>query len=128
VVRDILASSNRPDGIVASSDFSAKSIFDVCVELGLDIPGDLAVVGFFNTPWADFVSPQISSISIREDLMASTLTSELISTYSTKGKVSKEIIIPPELIIRESSVKRNDKNAEKLAAIHKGKILTKKLA
>ena len=53
---------NRPDAIIAFSDQVAISAILYLKEHCINIPGEVAVVGFNNEPGNDLMSPSLSSI------------------------------------------------------------------
>ena len=99
-IKEILRSKKRPDGVFASMDFQAKEIMGYCAELGLRVPEDVAVVGYYNTPWAELIAPSLTSVSIQEDVIATTLAGKLLSAGANKG--GERIIIKPKLVVRQS--------------------------
>lgn len=96
-LRDILQSRGRPDGVVSSMDYRAKDVMDLCATLGLKVPDDLAVVGYYNTPWAEMLNPALTSVSIQEELIAATLADKLLG-----GAENGRVVIAPELVVRQS--------------------------
>ena len=53
--RRLLALPNPPTAIFASADIQAVAVLKVARELGLHVPGDLAVIGFDDLDVADYV-------------------------------------------------------------------------
>ncbi|MDZ4307080.1 LacI family DNA-binding transcriptional regulator [Allopontixanthobacter sp.] len=60
--RQLLALDPRPTAIIASSDHMTKATVDVARELGLEVPQDLSVISFDNTPMTLFTSPALTAI------------------------------------------------------------------
>jgi LacI family transcriptional regulator len=60
--REILALPDRPTAIVASSDRVALSVIEIAEEMGLAVPGDLAVVGVDNIPMAAHQAIQLTTM------------------------------------------------------------------
>jgi len=52
----------RPTAIFASNDDMAAATMAVAHRLGLDVPGDLAITGFDNTPLATTVWPELTTV------------------------------------------------------------------
>jgi LacI family transcriptional regulator len=63
MIRDLLSSDNRPDGIFGSVEKLAVQVYHVCRELGLDIPKDVKVIGFSNLVTASLLSPSLTTIA-----------------------------------------------------------------
>ena len=51
----ILARPDRPTAIVAASDTEAIGVLEAATALGLDVPGDVSVIGYDDVEAADFV-------------------------------------------------------------------------
>lgn len=101
----LLRQQDHPTGFLAVSDSRARVVYQAAAELGLSIPDDLAVVGFWNTPWATVYSPQLTSVSASESLIAEEVA-RLVGTLADNPKLEKQAIdISPRLVIRESSIK-----------------------
>jgi LacI family transcriptional regulator len=61
--RALLTGPDRPTAIFAANDSSAFAVLDVARELGLDVPGDLSVVGFDDVPQAASATPPLTTIA-----------------------------------------------------------------
>ena len=116
-LRTVLSTPDHPDGVVSFMDFRARDVMTLCAELGLAVPRDVAVVGFYNTPWAEMLTPSLTSVSIREELIASTLAAKLIAASAAGKRVSGETVIKPELFVRKSSVMKTSKAKRGLATM-----------
>jgi LacI family transcriptional regulator len=63
LIRTLLTGNNRPDGIFASVETLAISTYEVCEELGLNIPKDLKVIAFSNSYLAALLNPSLTAIA-----------------------------------------------------------------
>lgn len=103
--KKLLNAKELPDGILFSGDFAARSAMEVFKSAGIRIPQDIAIVGFVNEDWDTLLNPPLSSIeqfSFRTGETAAKMIIEAI-----EGLPQKDIIYKPELIIRESSLKKD---------------------
>jgi LacI family transcriptional regulator len=62
-IRKLLTRKDRPDGIFASVETLAISIYEVCEELKLNIPKDLKVIAFSNSYLAALLNPSLTAIA-----------------------------------------------------------------
>lgn len=100
-LEEVLSSADRPTAVFAINDFRIADNWNVFKKLQLNIPNDLALIGYMNTPWCQRTEVPLSSVSIKEHEIAR-ITVDLIS----KGKANREkVMIKPKLILRESSNK-----------------------
>ena len=84
-------------GVICSQDDRTLPIYQAARLLNWDIPDDIGIIGYFNTPWVDTFFPSLTSVSIKEKEIAKK-TSEIIIKNE-----EKEIIIKPELVVRDST-------------------------
>lgn len=61
-MKTLLAAEVKPDAVFAVSDTLAAGAMRAILNAGLQIPQDIAVVGFDGTELAEMVSPQLSTI------------------------------------------------------------------
>jgi LacI family transcriptional regulator len=61
--RLLLERSNRPSGIFCANDLMALGAIDAARELGLDVPREVAIVGFDDIEAAGMVSPGLTTVS-----------------------------------------------------------------
>ncbi|MFP3464261.1 LacI family DNA-binding transcriptional regulator [Leifsonia sp. SIMBA_070] len=60
--RRLLTSQDRPTAIVCANDMQALGVYDAAFALGLDVPGDVSVVGFDDAPSASWARPPLTTI------------------------------------------------------------------
>lgn len=96
-----------PTAIFASNDDMAAAVVSVAHRRGLDVPGDLTVVGFDDTGTATILWPELTTIRQPVSAMAAAalelLLADLRHRRSGGSGLSQEIVLDHELIIRESS-------------------------
>jgi LacI family transcriptional regulator len=93
-----------PTAVFVASDSMALEVMTVARELGRKIPGDLSIVGFDDNPSGLYGS--VSLTTVRQPLirMAEESVKELnlLISRKDKGIKVKKILLPTELVIRES--------------------------
>ena len=103
----LLAQPDRPTAVLCFSDAMAYGVVQVALDRGLDVPGDLSVVGFDDNPLAGRMRPTLTTV--RQDVKAkgSAAASELQATMDRARRGStgraKRILLPAELVVREST-------------------------
>ncbi|HRX93472.1 MAG TPA: LacI family DNA-binding transcriptional regulator [Chitinophagaceae bacterium] len=104
----ILKMKPLPDGVFVTNDFSAAVCMQTLKENGIDIPGDIAVVGFNNDAIGKIVEPQLTTIHYpgidMGEIAARNLINHLNGTADIKQ--TQTIVVKSELIIRKSSLKK----------------------
>ena len=56
------APAERPTAIVCANDMQALGVYDAAFALGLDVPGDVSVVGFDDAPSASWARPPLTTV------------------------------------------------------------------
>lgn len=97
-----------PDGAFITNDFSAAVCMHTLQSNGIQIPKDIAVVGFNNDAIGKIVNPQLTTINYPGIDMGEIAARTLISHLKDEADIKqmKTIIIRSDLIVRESSLKK----------------------
>jgi LacI family transcriptional regulator len=103
-----LSLPDRPTAIFAANDVSAIGVYQAAKELGLEIPGDLSVVGFDNLREAASLNPTLTTIDQSIEKMGTMATEMIVKLVkgesltmnpAGEGNLYK---IPTQLVIRDS--------------------------
>lgn len=101
----LLKLKNRPDAVYVAGDYAALGALQVLNENNINIPNDIALVGFGDEPFTALVTPTMSSINQHSaeigKLAASTFL-ERVNNPEIKQTLNKKIL-DAELIVRNSS-------------------------
>ncbi len=106
--RKLLSLPNRPTAIFAANDYSAMGVYQAARELGLQIPGDLSVIGFDNLHEAAYLDPPLTTIDQFIEKMATMATEMLVKLVEgellpTNPAENRNLyMIPTQLVIRNS--------------------------
>ncbi len=95
------------DAIFSASDYAAMGAMQVLKENGLNIPDDVALVGFLNEPFTSFTDPPLTSVNQFPIEMGQTAANLFFSALNSEKKkiIPKKTVIQPELIVRASSLR-----------------------
>ena len=102
-----------PDAVFSSSDYGAMGAMQVLKENKIKIPEEIALAGFSNEPFTSFTDPPLTSIdqlSIPMGNVIAELFFEHLQQEGPKKNVNQKIVLKPELIIRESSLRKKSKD------------------
>ena len=107
-MKELLAIDVLPDGVFANNDVSAYGAMQAIKEAGLKIPDDIAVIGFSNWRFSALVEPKLSTILQPGLEIGKAAAKILIDHLDNKEDSGEPItkILPTELIVRESSMKK----------------------
>jgi DNA-binding LacI/PurR family transcriptional regulator len=101
--KQLLARKNPFTALFAYNDLSAIGAIWAFHEAGLDVPGDVSVVGFDDIPMAVFSNPELTTIRQPLQQMGRIAAKTLIDQIERKAEFQPEIVIEPELVIRAST-------------------------
>lgn len=108
--RKLLSLPKPPDAIFAStSDFSALGVLEIATKKGIQVPQELGICGYSNESFTEITSPAITSIEQHSVLMGKTIAKlyfDEATSNSTDQPSNKIVNIEPELIIRESTLRK----------------------
>nr|WP_282124160.1 LacI family DNA-binding transcriptional regulator [Algibacter mikhailovii] len=107
IMSQLLELPDPPDAVYAAGDFAALGALQVLEEQGVQVPEDMALVGFSNETFTSLVKPSISTINQRSELIG-TLAAETFLKRVDDSKWDPKLnktMIDSELIIRNSSLK-----------------------
>ena len=106
-MRKWIADGNLPTAIFASNDPAAIGAMAAANEAGLTVPGDVAFVGAGSIHYGDMLHVPLTTVSWSKAEMGQAAATLLLDLIDGKKKVRRHrtITIPPELLVRQSSVR-----------------------
>lgn len=106
--RSLLSSGFRPSAIICVNDFMALGVLRALRELGLAVPEDVSVVGYDNITLSQYAAPALTTVNVPRDQIGHAVSSALLPSSGTSRDAARDIIIHPELIVRDSTGPRPD--------------------
>jgi len=103
-MKQLLALEPRPDGVVCFNDPTGVGAIKAIIEAGLRVPQDIAVIGVGNTWNSELLRVPLSTID--QNSMAIGVEAAKLAFRLINGKQPirpESILIPPALVVRESS-------------------------
>ncbi len=100
----LLGLTLRPTAIFCCNDEMAAGVVHAAGRLGLDIPGDLSVIGFDDTPTAAHIWPPLTTVRWPIAVMARAATLRLIAANDRDGDAAGGPLLFPSTLIRRASV------------------------
>ncbi len=100
--KQLLSLPNRPTAVFACTDLIGVSLINEARKQGLSIPGDLSVIGFDNTIYADIAEPGLTTIEQPISQMATSTFEQLLKSMKKEEHAKQRVTIIPELVERAS--------------------------
>jgi LacI family transcriptional regulator len=96
--------TQRPDALFCCNDMMAIGALRAAAELGIAVPGDLAVVGFDDIDLARFVHPALTSVSQGTRALGNITAACLLARIADPARPPQRRRITPILHVRGSSL------------------------
>jgi DNA-binding LacI/PurR family transcriptional regulator len=91
------------DAVFAASDLMAVGALRALRAAGRKVPDDVAVVGFDDSHAARLTDPQLTTVRQQMEEIGRSLARLLLTQLSNPGKRPASLIVPTELVIRDST-------------------------
>ena len=96
-----LALARRPTAIFAANDAMAAGVLSALRDSGVDVPGDVAVVGFDDIPISRFMSPPLTSVHVAIAELGTRAVERLLHAIETKNRHRRRHeTLPTTLVVR----------------------------
>lgn len=95
----------RPDvsALFVANDLMSIGVLKALQESGRKIPDDVSVIGFDNIPESRFLNPSLSTVEMPTRRLGQAAAEVLLSALDGKALGPQKLVIPVELIIRDST-------------------------
>jgi LacI family transcriptional regulator, fructose operon transcriptional repressor len=103
---ELLSADPRPDAILTSNSLLTAGALKAIRERELAIPHDVALAGFDDTDWAEFVEPGITVLAQPTDEIGRAATELLLRRIADPSRPTRKVILNGQLIVRGSSAPR----------------------
>ncbi len=102
-------SNQRATAVIAYNDVVAIGVLKGLLRLGLDVPGDVSVVGFDNTLLAEITEPELTTVAAPLHAMGATGVRNLVAMVGGAVPSREPIVMPMRLVTRRSTGQRSRK-------------------
>lgn len=102
---DILNSSSPPTAVFATTDLLALGVLRWCQEHGIDVPNQLAVVGYDNTELSAYCSVPLTTVNYAADTISEIGVARMLQRIEHKAEWNgpRTQLIDPELVLRATT-------------------------
>lgn len=101
----LLGLEDRPTAVFCANDLLALGLLQVAFSAEIDVPGDLAIVGYDDIEFAAAAAVPLTSVRQPAVMMGRTAAELLLEEIDqeAQGHRHQQIVLKPELVVRESS-------------------------
>ena len=101
-----LSETHRPTAAVCANDLLALGLLQQCVSLGLQVPDDLAIVGYDDIDFAAAAAVPLTSVRQPRQRLGETAAELLLDEASNPDHRHRQVVFTPELVVRASTRRR----------------------
>ena len=107
-------SAGKPfTAVIAFNDMSAIGAIRALQDFGLDVPGDISVIGFDDIKAAEFNNPRLTTIRQPLANMGRIAAQCVLNRIHGSERYRETIVVEPELMVRESTHKAKPRSPKK---------------
>jgi len=99
---ELLEMDDPPTAIFAANNLMTLGALNAIHEKGLNIPPDVAIVGFDDMPWAPSLDPPLTTVAQPTYELGRRAADLLLKRIADKDREPVEMILEPILIVRKS--------------------------
>ncbi len=103
-IHRLMSLENPPDSVFAVNDVVASAAMQVIRDLGFSIPQQVAIIGFDNSPFSAYLYPSLSTVNRFGKLIGEEAARLFLNNLNRQTMQKETIVLPPELIIRSSTL------------------------
>ncbi|MBA2331407.1 MAG: LacI family DNA-binding transcriptional regulator [Actinobacteria bacterium] len=103
VAAERLLERERPDAILCANDLLAIGALSALRDAGLEVPGDVALVGMDNIPLSRITFPPLSTVDLGSAERARIAAELLLDRIESPGREPQVVGVEPRLVVRGSS-------------------------
>jgi LacI family transcriptional regulator len=102
-MRQLVDSGQNPTAVVCVNDFMALGVLRLLRERGLRVPDDVSVIGCDNIRLSEYACPALTTVNVPRSEIAHTISTALLSEPGSQNPTGTDVVIEPELILRDST-------------------------
>lgn len=107
-MKKLIALKNPPDAVFSSSDYAALGALLYLKEKQIKIPEQVGLVGFSNEGFTILTGPELSSVDQHGKEIGKYSAKVFFEEISSEDFIPRTIILDPKLIIRGSSLRKQN--------------------
>jgi DNA-binding LacI/PurR family transcriptional regulator len=106
--RVLLESGPLPTAVVASNDMCAVGLQDIFLRAGIDVPGEVSLVGYDNSTLARLAHIDLTSVDQNAAQLAAHAVEAAADRLENGRTTAEEFVLTPHLVVRGSTAAARD--------------------
>lgn len=103
LMKKAIAKGDLPSVFFVASDSMAIGAIKALYEENISIPEEVSIFGFNDIPTSKYLVPPLSTVKVYTEFMGATAVGLLLERINNNREIPKKVVIPTEIVIRESS-------------------------
>jgi ribose transport system ATP-binding protein len=99
---ELLALADPPDALFVANNLMTLGAFEALRDRGIAIPEQVALVGFDDEPWMAFATPSVTVVAQPTYELGVAAAKRLLDRVSGSVEEAQEMVLKPELRVRQS--------------------------
>jgi DNA-binding LacI/PurR family transcriptional regulator len=96
----VVRSDPRPTAVLAFNDRCAMGLLDTLIRAGIDVPGEISVVGYDNSTVSRLAHIDLTTISQSTDELTELAVAALVERLESGRSYHREVVVRPSLVVR----------------------------
>jgi DNA-binding LacI/PurR family transcriptional regulator len=107
--RALLDTHPLPTAVTVFNDRCATGVLDVLRSAGIDVPGDMSVVGFDDSRLARLSHIALTTVAQDTQQLTSLAIARAVARLDGSAIAERELVVPPHLVIRSTTAAPNQR-------------------
>lgn len=104
----VLIDGGLPDAVITYNDRSAVGLLDVLARRGVDVPGEVSVVGYDDTRIARLPYLRLTTVSQDTGRLAALAVQRAVDRVEGTDVDGRDVVLVPHLVVRGTTAQRTD--------------------
>ncbi len=104
LTRELITQTNLPVALFVANNLMTIGALNAIHEAGLNIPDDIAIVGFDDLPWAVSLTPSLTTVQQPATEIGIHAAELLLNRMTFPGRPARTVVLGTELIVRASAL------------------------
>ncbi|MEJ7862888.1 MAG: LacI family DNA-binding transcriptional regulator [Pyrinomonadaceae bacterium] len=110
---EILAAADLPTAVITANDLMAFGALSEFRRAGLNVPGDVSVIGFDDIAFSSLIEPALTTVNLPRKELGRLAVEALMTTLSNPNHRGVEFTIQTQLVVRNSTAQTRDQKGNK---------------
>ncbi|MCG8539470.1 MAG: LacI family DNA-binding transcriptional regulator [Clostridia bacterium] len=102
LMKEVLEKGDIPTAFFIASDSMAIGGLKALHEANINVPTEISIVGFNDIATSKYLVPPLTTVKVHTEFMGTTAVDILLERIQEDREISKKIVIPSHLVIRDS--------------------------